>query len=170
MGIDVQWTAFPLHPETPLEGRTLEELFAGRGFDIPAMLARLKATADELELPFGERSMTYNSRRAQEMGKWAEDMGRGEPFHLAVFRAYFARGRNIARPDVLKAVAEAAGLDGAEALRVLESGKYTLAVDEDWHRSRQLNVTAVPTFRIDGRMLTGAQRCEVLKEFIVHGS
>ena len=29
--VDVQLVHFPLHPETPAEGMTLEELFAGRG-------------------------------------------------------------------------------------------------------------------------------------------
>jgi predicted DsbA family dithiol-disulfide isomerase len=32
--IEVRWIAFPLHPETPEEGLTLEELFAGKSIDI----------------------------------------------------------------------------------------------------------------------------------------
>ena len=79
--IRLLWRAFPLHPETPPEGRTLEALFAGRSVDIPAMLARLRQVATELNLPWGERTMTFNSRLAQELGKWAEDRGRGEAFH-----------------------------------------------------------------------------------------
>ena len=51
--MDITWTAFPLHPETPLEGRTLAELFAGRDLDIPQMLAHLKKTAAGLGLPLG---------------------------------------------------------------------------------------------------------------------
>ena len=70
------------------------------------MLARLRQVARELDLPFGERKMTFNSRLAQELGKWAEDQGRGDAFHHAVFLAYFQRGENIARqtgfaPDML---------------------------------------------------------------------
>jgi hypothetical protein len=42
--IDVHWTAFPLHPETPPEGRTLEELFAGRPINIPEMIAAIRLT------------------------------------------------------------------------------------------------------------------------------
>ena len=70
--IEVQWRAFPLHPETPEEGLTLEELFAGRNIDIPSAMARLKRVAKELDLPWGERKKTYNSRLAQELGKWAD--------------------------------------------------------------------------------------------------
>ena len=44
--IQAQWTAFPLHPDTPEEGLTLEQLFAGRGIDIPRAMARLKQVAE----------------------------------------------------------------------------------------------------------------------------
>lgn len=73
--------AFPLHPEIPEAGQSLEELFKGRDVDIPAMLARLQQVAGAEGLPFGERTMTYNSRLAQELGKWAEEMDAGDCFH-----------------------------------------------------------------------------------------
>ena len=69
--IDIKWTAFPLHPETPEAGLTLEELFAGRPVDIKQVLAHLNRTAKDLGLPFGKRERTYNSRLAQELGKLA---------------------------------------------------------------------------------------------------
>ena len=79
------------------------------------MLARLRQVARELDLPFGERKMTFNSRLAQELGKWAEDQGRGDAFHNAVFLAYFQRGENIARQPVLLQICSAVGLDPAAA-------------------------------------------------------
>ena len=160
--IDVHWVAFPLHPETPEEGRSLEDLFAGRPVDIPAMLDRLRRTAADLGLPFGDRIMTYNSRGAQELGKWAEEKGRGDAFHHAAFHAYFAEGKNIAEVDVLADLAEAVGLSSEEARRVLADGRYRAAVDAEWNRSRELGVTAVPTFILNGRRLVGAQPYEAL--------
>ncbi len=97
-------------------------------------------------------------------------MGRGEAFHHQVFSAYFARGRNIAELDVLKKIAVSIGLDGDEGLDVLEKGQYRQTVDDDWQRSRRLGITAVPTFHIDGRMLTGAQPYTVLKDFVINAS
>jgi len=79
----------------------MEELFADRNIDIPSAMARLKKVARELDLPWGERKKTYNSRLAQELGKWAETKGKGNEYHDAVFRAYFVDGRNIAKTDVL---------------------------------------------------------------------
>jgi predicted DsbA family dithiol-disulfide isomerase len=167
--VAVQWIAFPLHPETPEQGRTLEELFAGRGMDIPRMLDRLKQTADDLGLPFGRRTMTYNSRRAQELGKWAEEQGLGEAFHQAAFNAYFAEGLNIARFEVLRRIADRVGLDADHAIDVLNTQRYKSAVDQDWQRAGRLGVYAVPTFQIDGRILVGAQTYEALVR-LVHGS
>jgi predicted DsbA family dithiol-disulfide isomerase len=161
-----QWVAFPLHPETPEQGRSLEDLFAGRGVDIPQMLTHLKRTADDLGLPFGRRTMTFNSRRAQELGKWAETQGRGEAFHHGVFRAYFADGLNIALPRVLAGVAADAGLDGGAVASVLKAGRFVAAVDEDWQFSRNSGVTAVPTFIYHGRRLVGAQSYEALDRLV----
>ena len=44
--IDVRFVHFPLHPKTPPEGLTLEQLFAGRGIDIPAAQVRMKGLMD----------------------------------------------------------------------------------------------------------------------------
>jgi predicted DsbA family dithiol-disulfide isomerase len=163
LDLAVRWTAFPLHPETPDEGRSIEGLFAGRGLDLPAMLARLKQTAAGLGLPFTERSMTFNSRRAQELGKWAESMGAGERFHRLVFEAYFAHGRNIAQWTILEDIVSAAGLDPETAEQSLRQQRYREAVDADWQRCRSMGITAVPTFHMDGRLLVGAQPYEAIR-------
>ena len=131
------------------------------------MLARLRKVARELNLPFGERKMTFNSRLAQELGKWAEDQGRGDAFHLAVFLAYFERGENIARQPVLLKICSAVGLDPAAAQAVMDQRSYREAVDQDWHRSRQLGITAVPTFVLNGQRLVGAQSYAALEKMVL---
>jgi predicted DsbA family dithiol-disulfide isomerase len=165
--VDIQWLAFPLHPETPPEGRTLQDLFAGRPIDIPQMLSHLKQVALDLRLPFGDRHLTYNSRRAQELGKWAEQKGKGDPFHNAVFRAYFAKNDNIYDMDILATIADSIGLDGNDARAVLDSGTFREAVDRDWAQAYKTGITAVPTFVINGQTLVGAQPYIALKNFIL---
>ena len=165
--IDIKWTGFPLHPETPAAGQTLESLFSGQPVDIPGMMARLNRAARELGLPFGDRKMTYNSRLAQELGKWAEDQGCGDAFHQAVFLSYFDRGENIARQQVLLQICAAVGLDPAAAGVVLDRRSYREAVDEDWRRSRQAGIIAVPTFVFDGRRLVGAQSYASLEAMVL---
>lgn len=131
------------------------------------MLDRLRQVARELDLPFGERKMTFNSRLAQEMGKWAEDQGRGDAFHQAVFLAYFQRGENIARRPVLIQICSAVGLDPAAAKAALDQRSYRQAVDLDWQRSRQMGVTAVPTFVLGGQRLVGAQSYAALEGMVL---
>lgn len=155
--VQLQWVGYPLHPETPLEGQSLEEMFAGRGLDIPAMLKKLAGVAAREGLPFGMRTMTYNSRRAQELAKFAEQQGRGEQYNEAVFRAYFANGRNIADIAVLGDVAEHAGLERGQAREMVEGGRFSAEVDADWQHSRGVGITAVPTFIAGGSGLVGAQ-------------
>ena len=122
---------------------------------IAEMQARLSQVAAAEGLPLTLRSRTCNSRRAQELGKWAESRGKGDAFHRAVYHAYFVEGVNIALVDELMARAESVGLPADEARRVLVSGSFAPAVDADWHRSRELRITAVPTHLCGGRRLAG---------------
>ncbi len=130
------------------------------------MLTHLRQTARQLDLPFGDRRMTFNSRKAQELGKWAESEGRGEAFHQGVFRAYFADGLNIAQVPVLEAVAAAVGLPAGEAEAVLSRGDFREAVDQDWARSRAIGINAVPTFDMHGQQLVGAQPYAALADLV----
>lgn len=168
-GVRLKYTLFPLHPETPDEGVTLEELFAGRGFDVGAAQRRLAELMKEEGLPFGPRTKTYNSRLAQELAKWAESQEGGDGIHDALYRAYFVHGLNIAKSDSLISVVRELGLDEDEARRVLASRQYESVVDEDWQRCRRLGVTAVPTFIVGSRAVVGAQPYEVLKSLVMTG-
>ena len=114
------------------------------------MLAHLKQVARDLELPFGDREMTYNSRLAQELGKLAEVEGKGDDFHNAAFRAYFADGLNIGLVSVLAELGSSIGLSKEHVQDALENRTYKEAVDKDWTRSYQMGVTAVPTFMMNG--------------------
>ena len=145
---------------------TLERLFAGRPINIPEMLQRLEQTARKLGLPFGERRMSFNSRRAQEAAKWAESHGKADVFHNAVFRAYFVDGNNLHEIETLAAATESVGLREEDLDEVLRNKTFKTAVDQDWLRSHQLGITAVPTFRINGENLVGAKPYEQLAAFL----
>ena len=116
----LRWSVFPLHPETPEQGRELSGLFAGRESEIRAMQERLTLLATAEGLALAARTRTCNSRRAQELGKWAESRGKGDPFRRAVYQAYFVDGRNIALIDELLRIAGTVGLPAGEAREVLD--------------------------------------------------
>jgi predicted DsbA family dithiol-disulfide isomerase len=165
-GVNIQWVHFPLHPETPPEGQSLEDLFRGRNVDRKAMHAQMKARMDAEGLPYGERTMTYNSRLAQELGKWADTQPGGEAIHDALFRAYFVEARDISRPEVLLEIVARVGLPVDAAREVIEKRTFKAAVDEDWKLSRQIGVTGVPTFVAGRYGVVGAQPYEALEDLV----
>jgi len=165
-GVKVEWVHFPLHPETPAEGRSLADLFAGRSVDRSAMHAQMKARMEAEGLPYGERTMTYNSRLAQELGKWADTQPGGEAFHDAMFRAYFVETRDISRPEVLLDIVQRVGLSVDAAREGLEKRTFKDAVDADWKLSREYGITGVPTFVIGRYGVVGAQPYEALEQLV----
>ncbi len=160
----VKWVHFPLHPDTPQEGKSLEALFAGRGFNIEQKQAEMRARMEAEGLPYGNRSHTYNSRLAQELGAWADTQPGGEAIHDAIFRAYFVDGLNIGDAEVLVRLAKSVGLPEDKAGEVIQKRTFQGAVDADWEKSRNYGVTGVPTFVAGGYGVVGAQPYEALEQ------
>ena len=167
--VQLRVTQFPLHPDTPPEGRALTDLFAGHEIDLDAYQDRVVKIAAQEGLPYGLRTHTYNSRLAQELAKWGEEQPGGEGIHDVLFRAYFVQGINLADIDRLVEIAGSVGLSEEEARDVVERRTHRARVDEDWERSAQLGVTSVPTFVFGNRGVVGAQPYEALEELVVRG-
>jgi len=157
---------FPLHPETPMEGQPLAEMYAKRGLDPEAMYQRMKGLTDAEGLPYGRRTHTYNSRLAQELGKWADTQPGGEAIHDKLYRAYFVDSRNIGDIEVLVEIAQSVGLPAEEARAVLTERRFKDAVDADWEKSHRYGVTGVPTFVAGRHRVVGAQPYEVLEQLV----
>jgi len=164
--VEVKYTQFPLHPETPAEGMTLEQLFAGRLFDLEAAQARLTALMAEQGLPYGERTHTFTSRLALVLAKWGELRPGGEAIHDALFRGYFVDGVNLAQIDNLVEIAGTVGLSEEKAREVLESRSFSGSVDSDWDRAAELGITGVPTFVMNSKGVVGAQPYGVLADLV----
>ena len=140
-----------------------------RGPEIIARNQRMKVNMEREGLPFNaRRNMSYNSRLAQELAKWAESKGKAEEVANALFRAYFVDVKNIGKADVLAQIAEENDLPKDEATDVLLSRKYKDAVDDDWRRCAAYGVNAVPTFLAGRYLMVGAQPYEELQRLIEH--
>ena len=127
----------------------------------------MKVNMEREGLPFNaERNMSYNSRLAQELAKWAESKGKAEEMANALFRAYFVDVKNIGKAEVLAKIAEENDLPADEATDVLLSRKYKDAVDDDWRRCAAFGVNAVPTFLAGKYLMVGAQPYDELKRLI----
>ncbi len=167
--IAVRLVHFPLHPETPAEGRTLLELFNCRPEEIEAKNTRMKGLMTAEGLPYSERSHTYNSRLAQEIGTWADTQAGGDAIHDKFFQAYFVDCRNIGDAEVIIDIVKSVGLDQQEARAVLDERRFKEAVDADWDKSHSYGVSGVPTFVVGGpggHGLVGAQPYEALQQLV----
>ena len=136
----------------------------GPGKDIGAMNERMRELMSQEGLPYNDRSHTYNSRLAQELGTWADTQAGGEAIHTKICQAYFVDNRNVGDVDVLVELAESVGLDGTEARKVLEERTCEDAVDADWAKSREYGVTGVPTYVAGGSSIVGAQPYEAIAD------
>lgn len=164
--INVKLIHFPLHPETPQEGRTLMDLFSSGPEEIQIKNMRMHGLMEADGLPFKDRSHTYNSRLAQEVGTWADTQPGGEKIHDKFYEAYFVDRRNIGDVDVILDVVKSVGLDETAAKAVIDDRSFKDAVDSDWAKSNSYGVTGVPTFVSEGQGVVGAQPYEALVEFV----
>jgi len=164
--VTIRWRAFPLHPDTPEEGRSLDDIYSRYPYPKADMLEHLRRNARALNMPYCERSKVFNSRLAQELGLWAESKGTGGDFHKAAYAAYFVNNRNLAERDVLLSIVRDAGMDAAEAEQVLADRSFSGAVELDWQRADDLEIKVVPTFVIGENKLVGAQEYRSLSRFV----
>lgn len=164
--ITTQIIHFPLHPDTPEEGMTLEALFFGSSYDFKTAEKHLAKHMDKEGLLYNRPEFTYNSRLAQELAAWAVDAHDEHRIHDALFRAYFVEGMNIAKIENLIRIAASINLPEHEAAKVLEKRSYQSRIDEDWKRSQNKEITGVPAFVMSDSCVVGAQPYEILKKMV----
>jgi predicted DsbA family dithiol-disulfide isomerase len=88
-------------------------------------------------------------------------------FHKRIFKAYFTDLENIGDIALLARLADETGIDGEEVRRILDDRRYEAQVDEGIAWSRQIGVTAIPTFVFNERMgMVGAQELPAFREMM----
>src|SRR5262249_6356873 len=120
-----------------------------------------KRLADQVGLPYGDRTHQYDSEPAHEASEWAREQGAGEKFRHAIYEAYFVQNINIGSVDVLVKMAESLGLDGDSLRQALADHRYRDTVTEQFQEAHQIGVTGVPTFVAGGYAVVGAQPYEM---------
>ena len=129
---------------------------------------RMRSLMEAENLPYNDRSHTYNSRLSQELGIWAVETqpADAEAYNMAVYKAYFVDNKNVGEQEVLLDLAKISGLNAKAAKDVLENRTYKDKVDLDWNKSRKYGVTGVPTFVAGGKGCVGAQPYEAISSML----
>jgi predicted DsbA family dithiol-disulfide isomerase len=165
--VTVDYHSFELAPDSPVdfEGGEIDFLVGHKGMpeaDVARMLDHVTGVARSAGLGFDfDRVRHTNTVKAHQLLHHARAEGLQTEAVERLMSAYFTEGRHLGLDDELAAIAAELGLDPAEALRALRDEDHLGAVRADQRRARELGVTGVPFYVIDGRYgLSGAQPAE----------
>ncbi|MGO9083306.1 MAG: DsbA family oxidoreductase [Streptosporangiaceae bacterium] len=168
--VQVRYRSFELDPSFPADRpEPVAEVLAAK-YGMSAAQARqaeadLAARAAQDGLPFTADRVMGNTFDAHRLMHLAADHELGDRLLTEFYQAYFGAGRPVFTAADLVPVSAAAGLDPAEAARVLADGSYAAAVREDEAQARELGITGVPFFVIDRRFgLSGAQPAQTIAQ------
>lgn len=165
--VEIIWRSFQLNPdmETDADANINEYLAEVKGWSLDQarqMNQRVTNMAADEGLEYNmEQAVVANSYDAHRLVQFAKDHGKGDEMEELLFKSYFTDGKNIADHQTLVNLADQIGLDPAEAENVLQSNKYSNAVDHDIQLAKNINITGVPFFLFDRRFaISGAQETE----------
>lgn len=168
----VSWHPYMLNPAMPPEGMDRREYLQAK-FGPPEAVVKaylpVQQAAEKVGLPINLAAMerTPSTLDAHRVIHWAGQAGRQTPMVAALFRGYFAEGRDIGDRDVLADLAAQAGLDGAAIRARLDSDDDAAEIAQADATARAHGVRGVPTFVIGGEyVVTGAQPVEMWLQVI----
>ncbi len=129
------------------------------------MQSGLRARAEEFGLPFNPPEILSNTMKAHILSEYARDQEKFDTLHRRLFRANFVDGLNLSDDDVLQDAARTAGLDPEAAMEAITDPRYRERVEAAVERSRQLRITGVPAFIVEGKYkIVGAHPLETLRD------
>ncbi len=168
--VKVRWLPFQLNPMMPKERVSRREYrtkkFGSweRSQELDARVAAA-GEADGIHFAFDRIERTPNTLDAHRLIWLADKEGVQDAVVEAVFRAYFANGRDIGNPQTLLDVVAEAGLGRSQAEALLEGDEGMDAVKQAEAHARRFRVEGVPFFIVNGTItLSGAQQQEVFLE------
>jgi predicted DsbA family dithiol-disulfide isomerase len=162
--VEVEYCSFQLAPDLPEDFAADHDQYLARKFGWPA--EQVQASNRQLQALGAPYGIVYNfaanrvvsTRKGHELTHYAKAHGRQADVKERLLRAHFSEGADLRSVETLADIAQAAGLDRDEAVRVLQSGVYAAAVEQDRATAARLGINGVPFFVIAGRYgLSGAQ-------------
>lgn len=135
----------------------------------PALASRWevgRARALDLSLRLAPPRLVPWSRKAHELHLFAVSLGLGPAVRAAVFEAYFERGQDIGRIDVLVGIGRGAGLDATETKAVLDVDRFEQEVLAAREAAVSLGVDDAPVLLLGASRLQGFHNRSTLSTFL----
>ncbi|TPQ39246.1 DsbA family oxidoreductase [Cupriavidus pinatubonensis] len=163
--------SFELNPDMPPEGQTLLD-YASRkngstATQVAERLALIRERGASAGFDFAPRTHVYNTFDGHRLLHWASTQGKALALKEALLKAYHGNGKNPSNHEVLLEAVKAAGLDAAQAQRVLESGEYAAEVRAEVAEFQAMGINSVPSIIFDNRYLVaGGQSADAFAQII----
>jgi predicted DsbA family dithiol-disulfide isomerase len=160
----IKYVPYEINPTMPAEGCN-RRAYRSAKFgtweksevrDVQSMIAGKRVG---LNFNYSRIEVTPNTRLAHrllffiEMGR---DVSQTEQLYRAIFRAYFAEGRDIGKAEVLAEIAANVGISQKSVTFFLATDALDREVEALELRTIAAGVQAVPTIQIGGRRIGGA--------------
>jgi predicted DsbA family dithiol-disulfide isomerase len=161
----LSYTPYELNPSMPMAGASRKEYRTakfGSWARSQAMDADVALAGRQVGLQFNydRIEVTPNTRLAHRLMAYAQRVGdkkKTEALFDAIFAAYFSRGEDIGRLEVLAQLASVAGYDVQDVRDFLGGAQGEAEVVAKELEAQLQGVSAVPTVRIGNRRVGGAQ-------------
>jgi predicted DsbA family dithiol-disulfide isomerase len=164
VSVSIQWRAFELNPDPNLIPEAILPALSkkyGRSEDeMRASQQSMMQIAADLGLNFDkmQQRFTCNTFDGHRLVKWAAVFDKQTAMKQALFEAYFGFAEDVSKAEVLQHCAEKAGLNGDEALQILNSNQFAQQVRDEEAQYQQAGISSVPAFVINQRyLISGAQ-------------
>lgn len=113
---------------------------------VAAMRARLQQVADGFGVPIAHHDHAPSTKAALALSEYARRKGKLAEWRAGGMDAYWRDGRDLEDPDVLRELAEGAGLDPDEALAFLDDPEVPALLQAQRVEARRWGVTGIPTW------------------------
>ena len=170
--VDVVFRPFQLDPTTPERAAPLlDDLERKFGAHAREMTAQITETGSKEGIDFDfDHALAVNTFTAHRLLRLAErEYGADVQRDLAckLFEAHFEEGADVGDPGELTALAVEVGLDARRVAAYLASDEGVAETRAEIAAARELGITAVPTFVIDGQYaVQGAQPPEIFLQVL----
>ena len=135
--------------------------------DISRMMLHLRSMGAPFGITFVDRPLLSNSRMALQAAEFSREQGRFDPFHAALFAAYFSHGLDVGNLDVLRQIGLEVGLDAEAMAHAVQSGKYLPKLAGAQEEAARLGAPGVPAFFVgDKKSVVGAQPLDVFRKVL----
>lgn len=171
----IKWQPFELNPNMPKEGEEINQHLAHKyninEHQIEQNRHHIQQRGLSVGYEFGNRGggRIYNTFDAHRLLHWASEQGLQTELKLALFDLYFKESGDPSDHQQLLTKAREVGLNEQQALKILQSDKYTKEVREQQQYYHSMGISSVPAVIVNNKhLISGGQPVEVFERALLH--